>query len=885
MTNFLTKKKVSLCECAAYKNAIYTHTFTERYGNAVNEEKIDILILLEFKEVPSKVKLFLSLCDRIFSKYKYIIIPALGCTPNGFSSQDTINTYKKCKELHIHNIIQKYSPKVIITTGRALYTITESKELKADHFFIPVNENIQPYDIDDSYLFTPEYNCKVFPIPALYQWTADTNVKDVYEYKFVIQQFKRAINEVTAQKRRSFIPKFMHEESPNEFLQELLITTPKAIAIDTESSGLNYFVDELYSIQFSINNNSSHFCFFDKIDKQLLIQLFNNQDITFIFHNAQHDLRFLKQNGIYNARCDFDTMLAAHMLNENSPNGLKPLTWLYTQHGGYEKEVKQYLSQNNIKNFKNIPINILLKYACYDSMITFQLYQYFTNRFEIEDPTVKFNFYNYVMPAVEMIHNVEMTGVQLDFVYLEEYLKNLKKKVVAIENELYEIAGYKFNLGSSKDLSKVLRNLPGFKVLTDEKGNKLLTKNGDLKLDKKTLLMYSEKSDLPFMTKISEYNHYTKEISQLGSTIEKRQNFKILFDKEAESETTGFLASVYKGRLHGGYKLHGTETGRMSGGGGLNSTVNWQNMPKTKEFRKLFLPSKNTVFGTSDYDAMEVCIASQIAGSGVLEQLILEDKDMHCYTAVQLMEMLGIKTTYEEVVAKTKVEGQEDPKFLKYRADAKGVNFSGLYGSTKYGMASSFGVSIEDGEKFLNAFYLSYPEIKEYMDEYREYAKKYGYVKTLLGRKKRLPQLTYIGKDSFTNYQASYSVNNLLNAAINAPIQGTSGQVTLIAMTNIWKEFKRLNLKSKVLINVHDEIVTEIDVNELEIVESIIKTCMEIPYYENHRGCKVTLTAGLSYGEFWKYGKSKEYWNTHLEEWIDCLNNIEKRNTNNYILN
>lgn len=884
MTDFLKKKKVNACECSALKNSIYQHTYNEHHGNSVGLQNVDILILLEFKETSAKLNTFLSLCTRVFDKYSYVVIPALGCTPENFSSQDTVNTYRKCKELHIKKIVQQYSPKVIITTGRALYTITESKELRCEHFFIPVNEFVQPYDTEDSFLFTPEFNCRVFPIPALYQWIADTTVKDIYEYKFVIQQFKRSIDALSSIKRRSLTSVFTHEQDPNKFISTLLIDPPKVIAIDTESSGLNYFVDELYSIQFSINNNSSHFCFFNEIDSSLLNQLFENTNITFVFHNAQHDLRFLKQNKITSARCDFDTMLAAHILNENSPNGLKPLTWMYTQYGGYEKEVKQYLSQNNIKNFKKIPIKILLKYACYDSMITFQLYEYFNRRLELEDPDVKHNFYNYVMPAVEMIHNVEMTGVQLDFTYLKKYTDTLKIKALEIENELYAIAGYKFNLNSGKELSKVLRNLPDFKVLTDETGKPLLTKNGDLKLDKETLLRYATESNLIFMKKISEYNHYIKEISQLGvSTAQIEERPSLFPEEEKETTTTGFLASVYKGRLYGGYKLHGTETGRMSGGGGLNSTINWQNMPKTKEFRMLFLPSKGAVFGTSDYDAMEVCIASQIAGPGVLEQLILENKDMHCYTAVQLMEMLGVQTTYEEVVAKTKVEGQEDAEFLKYRADAKGVNFSGLYGSTEYGMASSFGVSIEDGKKFLNAFYLSYPEIKKYMDEYRAHAKKYGYVKTLLGRKKRLPQLTYIGKDSFTNYQASYSINNLLNTAINAPIQGTSGQVTLIAMTNIWKEFKKQNLKSRVLINVHDEIVTEIFIDELEIAKSIIKKYMELPYYTNVDGCKVQLTAGLVYGELWKYGKSKEYWNTHPEEWEECLENIEKRNTNNIL--
>ena len=425
MSEFLKKKKVSICECPAYKSAIYTHKFNEHYGNAYNKTNIDILILLEFKETPVKLNIFLKLCERVFSKYTYIVLPALGCTPENFSSQDTINTYIKCKNLHIKKYIQQYSPKTIITTGRAIYTITESKELKAEHFFIPV-KNQQEYDFDDCNLFTPEFNCKVFPIPALYQWISDLDVKDVYEYKFIIQQFKQVIKQISITNRRLSTPSLIYEENPNLFIENLIKNPPKVIAIDTESSGLNYFTDELYSIQFSTSRNTAHFCFFDKCNIDLLNKLFSISSITFVFHNAQHDLRFLKQNKVYNAKCTFDTMLAAHILNENSPNGLKPLTWVYTPYGGYEKEVKQYVSQNNIKNFKKIPIKLLLKYSCYDAIITFQLYEYFKKRFELEDPDIKYNFYNYVMPAVEMIHNVEMTGVQLDFTCLQNYVVSLE---------------------------------------------------------------------------------------------------------------------------------------------------------------------------------------------------------------------------------------------------------------------------------------------------------------------------------------------------------------------------------------------------------------------------------------------------------------------------
>jgi hypothetical protein len=605
MQDFISKKQVKKCQCSAEKNAIYTYTYNEHFGNSINKKDIDILILLEFKETSVKLNQFLKICNTFFNKINYVIIPALGCTPNEFSTQDTINIYINCKNNNINKIIKEYNPKCIITTGRAIYTITESKDLQSQHFFISVNENLKEYEKDDSWFYSSEYNCKIFPIPPLYQWIGES-IKDVYEYKFVIQQFKFVINSLQQSKRRKIKYNLIFEKEPNTFLNELINNKNiKVIAIDTESSNLNYFEGILYSIQFSYNGKSGHFCLFNEIDKILLNKLFNKKDIIFVFHNAQHDLKFLKCNGIYNVRCDFDTMLCAHELNENNPNGLKPLAWLYTELGGYDLKLKQYLKQYKVENFTKLPEQLLLEYACYDSIITYQLYEYFENRLNREEQFVKDNFYNFVIPAIEMIVDVEMTGVQIDLKYLNKYVEELKRHAVEIENEIYKLAGYKFNLKSNKELSKVLRALPGFVTLSDKNGKQLLNKNGDLTLDKETLQRYAEESDLPFMKKIAEYNHITKEISQFGYDLKQQEknNKKCLFEIEDELEENnkGFLASIYKGRLHGGYKLHGTETGRMSGGGGLGSSINWQNMPKTKEFRKIFLPSKNMVMAFADY--------------------------------------------------------------------------------------------------------------------------------------------------------------------------------------------------------------------------------------------------------------------------------------------
>ena len=941
MSNFFQKKDIkNICSCKASSSIYKEHgkefkyTYNEVFSNTSNLQKVDILILLEYKEPISRYNIFQNFCKKYFESYSYVIIPALGCTPKSFSSEDTIVTYKFCKERHIKSRIQKYNPRIIITIGRALYTITETKDLQPEHFFVPVNDSLQDYQEDDTWLYTPEFKCKVFPFPPLYQWISNENscVKDCYEFKFDVSQALRVIKFLNQPVRRiPSAPSYEIVKDVKSFLENILISKNiKEIAIDTESEGLHYFIHKLYSIQFSFDGLKGYFCLWKDIDKNLLNDIFKDKNKYFIMQNGSHDLKFLKANGITNARCDFDTMLASWQCNENSPQGLKPNSWIYTYYGGYEEEMKSFMKKFNINDYTKIPLNIIAKYASYDAVIAFQLYRYFKRRLELEDPDVKNNFYNYVMPSLEMIIDVEMTGVPIDFKYLYEYNENLEKELKECEKIIYDTIGYEFNIGSLKQLSKALLSLPGFKPLKDEDGNILLTKNGDLLLNKNTLLQY-EKEGFELASLIKKINHLRKEISQLGiSKKVKKENQQKLFDNNFEEfeefgESEGFMSSIYKGRLHASYKLYGTDTGRMAGGRDRfleesvkisrkeSFGVNMQNIPTKEEFRKVFLPEEGYVLGNADYDSMEVCIFSQMAGKGVLEDLILSGKDMHCYTFIPVIKALkkeGMKEfyfkykenlplkdkkeiekyissikwdelQYEDIVNKIKVEGQEDKFFIEMRSKVtKILDWQVLYGASGFGISRNLGISKEMGDNLLNAFKEEYPDVDSFINKQISFAKKNGYVKTFLGRKRRLPQLTYIGEDSWKN-DSSFSVSNLINNSFNSPVQGTSGQVMLIAMTNIWKELKEKKMKSKLLINVHDEIVLSVYIPEKEEVKKIVEYWMMYPYYETNENNQVKLNAELEFGEIWKKCKTQKYWDEHPEEWNEMITRINKRNQEN----
>lgn len=911
------KVKAKSCNCSARKKANIDHQelYKKNFKFPENQKQnFDIVILLEWWGINNRYQtMFIDFCRRFHFHYKasICIIPALGCTPKNLSMNDVVSPYINCKYYNIKKRIEYLNPKTIITVGRAIYSIIENSDLRYNHFYNPLGINPDHFLDKDSYFYSSEYECNVFPIPPLYM----TNGLICYESKFTKKQFERCIWEFKKIKRRKIKIEFEYVDDPNYLLNQILNNKDiLEIAIDTETSGFNYFKEKLYNISLSWDGKKGYFLPFDKINKNLLIQLFDT-NIKWIFHNSQFDLKFLRVNGIYNVKSDFDTMLASHILNENNPNSLKALSWLYTEYGGYEDKVKKYLRQYNVSDFTKLPKKLLVEYACYDAIITFQLYKYFKNRLEREDKFVKDNFYNFVMPAIGMITDVELAGIQVDMNYLKEYSNNLKKKRDKMEKDIYTIVGKKFNIKSGKDMDQVLKNMKGFKILQDERGNDLVTKKNEVKRDKETLALYAE-NGFKFAEKLIEYNHITKELEQFGMGKKKK----------GVKKKVGLINSIYKNRLHGGFKLHGTKTGRMAGGGGLDSTVNLQNQPKTKEFKKLFLPSEGFIFGDLDYDSMEVNIGSQISGPGELEKLILAGKDMHTWTASKIAEKLDRKTlglymqgifdtdeklqkhygknfnvidymqkadlSYSNIFTCSKIDESIEPIIAEFREGAKILNFQCLYGATEYALSISLKTDIYTARDLLKTFYEAYPEFKKYMDESLRHAQKYGWVSTLLGRKRRLPQLTYLNieiDDSIPNLSSLYSleetkikmkniINNLKNASYNSRIQGTSGQTTVITMIEIWKEFKKRNYKSRLIGNVHDAILLEIYLPELEEVKKIVKDCVKKIYYTNVGENKVTLSGTMKLGEIWDFCYSETYWQNNPEEWEKCLESIKLRN-------
>lgn len=879
--NFFSKKQASAaCLCPAHKNFLYEFTYDEIITNRENEnDEVEIVILLEHKEFAGVTKLFTKFVNYYLKGKKYAIIPALGCTPKGFTSSDTIQTYKKCKQFHIKQRLEKLNPKVIITTGRAIYHITESKEVQYQHFY-SLHE-------DDRWFYSPEYSCRVYPIPALYLFINNrknenaASILDNYELNFTKEQFSRAIDSLTLPKKRKPILKYINVENTTKFFTDLENNEEiEFVSVDSETTGKNYWKDRIINITIAFNGYEGYFLDFNKIDKQLMNRVLSKKKL--IFQNGKFDLKFFRANGILDLQCYFDTMIAGYALNENSKNSLKFFAWVYTEYGGYENELRNYLKALNTRDFSAIPIDILMKYACTDAIITYLIFKYFENRL-LEEPEVRKNFYEIMIPGVNMLTEVEMHGIKINQQHLYNYNLKLFNNVEKIDKKLTEYFGKQFNFNSTKQLSEELLK-KGVEPLLDDKGKPLVSKTGDLLLNKTTLPMYAKNGNEAAQLLIDR-NHYAKEISQLSlkqyykDNIEnlnqpKQKNIFDIFainivDEENEENeiknedydpiddfdideisTTvnrGLLSSVYNGRLFGEFSVSGTETGRLSSSGGLVGTVNLQNFPKTLDFRKLFMPEDGFIFAEVDYVAMEVSILSQISGPGPLEKVILQGIDPHCYTGVAIYNATYNKTmTYEEFFSLAKI--QEVKEFKEFRNLGKTCNFQFAYGATEFGIAQYLSIPVDKGKMLLETYRATYPEVAKYMETYRDNAKKYGYVDTLLGKRKRFPQLMYIGKDT-----KLHDINNMLNGAINAPIQGTSGQSTYTSMVHIHKEFKKNKMKSRVLANVHDSILFELHLNEKSEAMDIITKWMTYQFYENFNGNTVKLSVDPKISSIWGF--------------------------------
>ena len=585
-----------------------------------------------------------------------------------------------------------------------------------------------------------------------------------------------------------------------EKIDELILSlqNQKEICFDTETTGLDANQASIVGMSFSVKEGTACYvsCPEDKNElKKILdkfIPLFNDSSITWIGQNLKYDLLILKNLGIELAGNIFDTMLAHYVIE---PEGKRSMDILSAKYLGYETvKITELIGKKgkNQGNMRDVEVEKIKEYAGEDADITLQLKNIFTP--ELKRKHVEKIFNEVESPLVKVLANMEFEGVRVDTDFLNEYSKELDKEAKLAEESVYKTAGVRFNLASPKQLGEVLFE----KLMLDPKAKK--TKTGQYATGEDVLQKLAHQ--FPIVSDILAF----RELTKLKSTY---------------VDALPLLINPKTGRVHTTYAQAVAVTGRLS-----STNPNLQNIPvrsdRGKEIRKAFIPRDNDhVLISADYSQIELRIVAAISGDTNMCEAFKMGKDIHTATAAKVYS----------------VNEEDVTKEMRYKA--KSVNFGIIYGQGAFGLAENLAISRTEAKTIIDNYKKEFPGITQYMESTIQFAKDNGYVETLMGRKRWLRD---INSSNFT--VRGFAERN----AINSPIQGSAADMVKLAMIKVHQAILNQKLKSKMILQVHDELIFDTLKSEAEEMKSLIienmENALQLP---NH----VPVIAEAGIGENW----------------------------------
>lgn len=577
-------------------------------------------------------------------------------------------------------------------------------------------------------------------------------------------------------------------------LDDLIESLKKAkyISIDTETSSLDTYTAKLIGISISFKEFEGYYIPIEAkgkiyIEKNYIIQKFNNlfeSNPKIIGQNYKFDYKILKNNGFNPIPPYFDTMIAAYLIDTNSKVSLDFLAEKYLMHKNIKYE--DVIQKND--NFANISLEMATSYSSEDADITFRLFNIFTKKLK-EDKLDKL-MHEIEMPFNKVIIEMEENGIYLDKEYLKEYGKELGKELEAIENEIIKSIGIDFNLNSPKQMHEIL-----FEKL-------------NLKLPEK---MKKDSTDIKVLESLREQHE------SIENLIKYRQIAKL---KSTYTDNLIELINYKTNRLHTSFIQTKTATGRIT-----SINPNLQNIPikdeKGRKIRKAFKPENGNIFISADYSQIELAILAHLSQDEVLIKAFENNKDIHTETASKLF----------------KIEEKEITPNL--RRIAKSINFGIIYRMSDFRLAKELGITKEEAKRFINSYFDSYPKIKEFIINQINFVRNAGYSETILKRRR------YIKEINSNNYLERSAAERI---AINSIIQGSAADIMKIAMVKVFNEFKSKKMESKILLQVHDEMLIESPIEEENEVKKILKIMMETAYILN-LPLRANIETGKSWGE------------------------------------
>jgi len=580
---------------------------------------------------------------------------------------------------------------------------------------------------------------------------------------------------------------------------ELLVekmNNQKEVCFDTETTSLDTLEAKLVGIAFSWQAHTGFYVPFPEDENEykhrlsLLKPFFENEDVCKIGQNLKYDIKVLKNQGVEVKGQLFDTMLAHYIINPDMRHNMDVLSETYLNYS--PKPIEDLIGKKgkNQKSMAEVDLDKITAYAVEDADITYQLKTFFEK--ELKDAHNEPLFQKLEVPLLRVLADMEIEGIALDEEVLSEISSSLDEDIENLEKQIYETAGEEFNIGSPKQLGEILFG----KLKIADKPKK--TKSGQ----------YSTAEDV--------LSHHAKDHQIAQDVLDWRGLSKL---KSTYVDALPKQVSKKTNRIHTEFMQTVAATGRLS-----STNPNLQNIPirteRGRQVRTAFVPrNKDYTLLAADYSQIELRIIAALSDEETMIKAFQDGEDIHASTASKVFDIPIDEVTREQ------------------RSQAKTVNFGIIYGVSAFGLSNQTNLSRSESKDLIETYYKTYPKLRAYMDDQVEFARENEYVKTVMGRRRYLKDI-----NASNGMVRSGAERN----AVNAPIQGSAADIIKVAMINIHKKLKEGDYKSKMLLQIHDELIFDIHKSELEELRPLIKSEMESAYE-----LKVPLVVEVGTGDNW----------------------------------
>ena len=567
-------------------------------------------------------------------------------------------------------------------------------------------------------------------------------------------------------------------------------------AFDTETDGIDPLKAGLVGMSFAVKENEAWYVPVpaNSVEAAKVVERFSpalqNPKSLKIGQNIKFDILVLRKYNVKVAGPLFDTMIAHYLLNPELRHGMDYLAETYLKYQTVHIEELIGPKGKNQLSMRNVPVEQIAEYAAEDADVTLKLKNYFAP--ELKKEGLESLFTTIEMPLIYVLVEMEATGVTLDTVALKQSSGELTASMNKLEQEVYELAGTEFNINSTKQVGEILFD----RLKLDEKAKK--TKTGGYSTSEDVLEKLRSKH--PIIGKLLEYRGLKKLLSTYIDALPE-------------------LINPQTGKIHTSFNQAVTSTGRLS-----STNPNLQNIPVRddlgREIRKAFIPDNaDCLFFSADYSQIELRVLAHMSGDERLIEAYKTAQDIHAITASQVFHIPLNEVTPLQ------------------RRNAKAVNFGIVYGISAFGLSEDLSISRKEAMDYIARYFETYPQVKTFLDSLVAHAKEQGYVTTMFGRRRPVPELK-----SSNFMQRSFGER----VAMNSPIQGTAADIIKIAMIRVDERLRRENLRSRLILQVHDELLVETAADEKEIVMKILSEEMH-----HAASLKVELEIDMHDGKNW----------------------------------